>query len=309
MSTVSFEIDPPGEGWRALRSPHRTWSEEQRSMIRTAIQEHPDLAGPVKVCLVGWLARKAVKWREALQELPTSPPQDPVGRFACACILLHFAPLALRGDETAASAIDRFLQAVPYQLPGTCWLRAEQELYLERHLGQRGAPLRQDSSQDPLQNLSLRLLDHALDTYQPKQRCNPDRWMGEVLKNIKIDGQRRSQTEARLFEPMDSEEIPEELMGHHCSAEDEVLSAQVHAIISQIGEHAENPASRQMTDRLMQALGCLSDHQLAVLYLSLFAPPDGDEGIAEQLRTSVSNIRKRRHDARKVLRIALKQDA
>jgi DNA-directed RNA polymerase specialized sigma24 family protein len=298
---MPFKVEPPGDGWRALRSPRGNWSPEQLHLIRTSVREHPGLPVPVRTCVAGWLGMSgAPGWRAALEALPSPAPTDPVGRFACGRVLLHFAPLARRGNEEAAAAIDRYLTTVPYGLPGMLWLRVEQELYLER-LGSYA----HDSARDAMQILSTRLLERALDTYKPGPQRDPERWVGEILKNIKIDGQRKSNTEAKIFEPMSPEEVPEELYDQHGSVEDELLCAEVHEVIAQMGSDTGAQRSREMTGRLTRALATLSDNMLAVLYLSLFPPKDRDAGIAALLDTSVSNIRKRRHDALKALRAAL----
>jgi RNA polymerase sigma factor (sigma-70 family) len=298
---MPFKVDPPGVGWRALRSPRGTWSAEQLHLIRMSVREHPGLPVPVRTCIAGWLGPGgAPGWRAAFEALPSSPPTDPVGRFACGQVLLHFAPLARGGNEEAAAAIERYLAAVPYGLPGMLWLRVEQELYLER-LGSHA----HDPARDALQILCTRLLERALDTYKPGPQRDPDRWVSEILKNIKIDGQRKSNTEAKIFDPMSPEEVPEELYDHHGSVEDELLRAEVHEVISQMGSDTGAQRSSEMTERLTRALATLSDNMLAVLYLSLFPPKDRDVGIAALLETSVSNIRKRRHDALKALRNAL----
>jgi DNA-directed RNA polymerase specialized sigma24 family protein len=257
-----------------------------------------------------------VSWREALEALPASCDADPVSRFAQGRILLHFAPRARNGNEAVAAAMDGFLASVAYTLPGHLWIRLEQELYLERHLGRRVERFRtaHDPVQDALQVLSMRLLERALDTYRPGPQREPHRWVSEILKNIRIDRQRKFNTEARVFDPTPIEVLPEELHGHHGSAEEEVIAGEIHEVIRQMGAEARTDErrptrSRQMSQALSRALTSLSDNQLSVLYLSLFPPADRDAGIASLLGTSLMNIRKRRHDALKALRHALKRGA
>lgn len=304
---MNFDVVPPGQGWQALRRPRSAWSPEDLSLISTALQTHAGLLDPVKDCVVGWLAARPVKWWAAFRGLPASPPTDPVGRFACARILLHFAPLARHGNVMVAAAIDAHLQAVPYQLHGTHWLRVEKELYVEWHLGRRAQRHGgQDPAPDQVQILSLRLIDHALDTYRPEAtQANPDRWVSEILKNIKIDEQRKGQVKVRRFEPMSTEEMQKHPHEPSRSLEEEMDHAQAQALVPQMGK-AGNERSQQMTQGFIQALGDLSDNQIRVIYLTLFLPEDQDRGIAEALGTSVSNVRKRRHDALKRLRMALK---
>jgi DNA-directed RNA polymerase specialized sigma24 family protein len=300
-----------GERWLALRLPRNTWSAEQRHLVRTAVGQHAGIAAAVRSCVAGWLDGAAAgRWRDALAALPSPAPEDVIGRFACACVLLRFAPLVRAGHAATLEAMDRYLAAVPYQLPGTQWLRIEQELYLARLAARSTFQRAGDPSQDAQQMLCARLLERALDRYKPGTLCDPERWVSEILKNIRIDAQRRAGTEARIFDFINPEEIPEQLLEHHSSAEQEAIGSQIHDLVRQMGCPAgaggrNAKTSQEMTGKLSLALATLSNNMLTVLYMTLLPPPDSDAGIARQLNTPLPNIRKRRHDAIKALREAL----
>jgi DNA-directed RNA polymerase specialized sigma24 family protein len=315
---MAFRPDPPGAGWLALRTPRNAWSAQQLRLVQEAVRHHQTLPVVVKSFVAGSLDGTTTgRWRAALAALPTPPLEDTVGRFACASVLLRLAPLARERDGAMAAMIDRFLTAIAYRLPGSLWVRTEQELYLARLAVRNVSHAANEGARDALQILSARLLERALDMYKPGTTHDPDRWVSEILRNIRIDGQRRSNTEARIFDTVSPEDIPEQLLEQHGSAEHEVICAQIHEVVSQMGRlDSADPRmvalSRGLNDMFSQALATLSNNMLAVLYLGLLHEESRagdsvrrDPPIASQLNTSVPNVRKRRHDAIKALQGAL----
>lgn len=306
---MPFTANPPGMGFLALRSPPTCWSPAQQDLIRTALQGHPHLPKTAKRCVMDALHGRPVRCLAAFRDLPSLLPSDPITRFAIGSILLPLVPLACKEDEIA-HAIESFLEAVPYRLPGTCWLRVEQDICLSWHYGLQAMRSRErDCAQERLQMSSQRLLEGSFDTYQPAGARGVKPWLGVISRRNEIDERRKDKVRMRRFQPLDMQEVLarsdelHELHEYEQSPEDELIQTQTLGLVRQMAQADQalhSSHSWQMREKLVRALNTLSDHQLVILCCLLHSDCD-DKQLAKLLDTTVGNVRKRRHDAKKKL--------